>query len=77
MARVFFRRLVKLYPAEGLLAGPTDDRDGMVSYRHDLETELVQECTELVLRHVPEEILFRRGVEEGREVEEGLEVVRS
>ncbi|MEE8524511.1 MAG: DNA photolyase [Thermoanaerobaculia bacterium] len=54
----FFHRLERLYPDEPLIAGPLDDRGGMVSYRPDLEAEMVEFCTEELLRHVPREIFF-------------------
>jgi DNA repair photolyase len=54
----FFRRLERLYPDEPLVAGPLDDRGGMVSYPRDLEAEMVGCCTEELLRHVPREIFF-------------------
>jgi spore photoproduct lyase len=54
----FFRRLERLYPDEPLIAGPLDDRGGMVSYRSDLEAEMVGHCTEELLRRVPREVFF-------------------
>jgi spore photoproduct lyase len=49
---------VQLYPDEPLYAGPLADTQGMVSYRAGLENELTGFCTEELLKHVPEALLF-------------------
>jgi len=61
----FFHRLERLYPDEPLLAGPLEERGGTVSYRRDLEAEIVGFCTEELLRHLPEERFFPCRLEEG------------
>jgi spore photoproduct lyase len=48
----------KLYPEEKLFAGPLSSQQGMVSYRQELEQEMMQYCTEQVLRHVPSSLFF-------------------
>ncbi len=54
----FFRRLERAYGDEPLVAGPFEDRGGTVSYRQDLEDEMVGFCTEELARRVPAEKLF-------------------
>lgn len=55
----FFRRLEKLHPDSRLVqAGPFENHGGMVSYRRDLERELVETCSALVLRHIDERRFF-------------------
>jgi len=54
----FFRTAERLYPDEPLLAGPMQELDGAVSYRRDLEAEIVKFCTEELLRHIPSSIFF-------------------
>ena len=54
----FFRRLERLHPEAPLLAGPFETSAGMVSYRRDLERELVGFCSEEILRHIDAEQFF-------------------
>ena len=54
----FFRRLERMYGEERLVAGPFEDYGGMVSYRRDLEDEMVGFCTEALLERVPREVFF-------------------
>ena len=55
----FFKRLEKLHPDSKLVqAGPFENHGGMVSYRRDLERELVDMCSALVLRYVDESRFF-------------------
>ena len=54
----FFRRMVKEYPDEALLAGPLERRDGMVSYGLDLEAEMLGWIEEELLQHIPEDCYF-------------------
>ncbi len=54
----FFRQLERLYGDEPLVAGPMSQQAGMVSYRSDLEAELVGFCTEELLGRVPKEVFF-------------------
>jgi spore photoproduct lyase len=58
LPRDFYRRVVKLYPEERLFASPLSDRDGVVSYRGDIHDELLEFCSEEVLKHVPEDRFF-------------------
>ncbi|MDX1632567.1 MAG: radical SAM protein [Thermoanaerobaculia bacterium] len=55
----FFRRMERQYPEEPLLAGPLVRReDGLVSYRTELEGELLEFCRTELLRHLSSEKLF-------------------
>ena len=58
LPRPFFRRLERMYGDERLLAGPFEDHGGMVSYRRELEHEMVGFCTEALLERVPEGVFF-------------------
>jgi spore photoproduct lyase len=54
----FYKKIHKLYPDEKLFASPLQSQDGIVSYRHELEQEMIQTCTELVLNHIPANKFF-------------------
>lgn len=57
----FFRRVSGLYPEEPLFAGPLESRDGMVSYRRNLEDTLFGYCRQQILRYIPEDKFFPCG----------------
>lgn len=54
----FFRRMTDLYPAEKLFAGPLQSRNGMTSYRGDIEEEMLAFCRDEILRYLPEDRFF-------------------
>jgi spore photoproduct lyase len=54
----YFKKIHKLYPDEKLFASPLQNQDSMVSYRQELEQEMIQTCTELVLNHIPANKFF-------------------
>jgi len=54
----YFKKMHKLYPEEKLFAGPLSTEQGMVSYRQDLEQDMMQYCTEQILRHAPHSRFF-------------------
>lgn len=54
----FFKKMHKLYPEEKLFAGPLHSQQGMVSYRKELEQEMMQYCTEQLLSYVPADKFF-------------------
>jgi len=58
LPRGYFRTISRLYPDEPLFAGPLAVTNGMVSYRQDLENELIGFCSEELRCHVPESLLF-------------------
>ncbi|MFZ2172102.1 MAG: spore photoproduct lyase family protein [Methylococcaceae bacterium] len=49
----FFKKMHKLYPEEKLFASPLANQDGMISYRQELEQEMMHYCTEQLLSHIP------------------------
>lgn len=51
----YFQTMVRLYPEDPLFAGPLEE-EALVSYRHDLESEMAEFCTAELLRHIPREI---------------------
>jgi spore photoproduct lyase len=52
-----FRTMLRLYPDDPLFAAPLVEED-LVAYRRELEEEMVEFCTEELLRHIPREIFF-------------------
>ncbi len=58
LPRDYFKNMHRMFPDEPLLAGPLEERDGMVSYPRGLEEETVGFCTEELRRHVPKELFF-------------------
>jgi spore photoproduct lyase len=49
----FFKKVHKLYPEEKLFASPLTNQQGMISYRRELEQEMMQYCSELLLNYIP------------------------
>ena len=58
LPRAFFQRLERLYGDDRLIAGPFEDRGGMVSYRRELEEDMVGFVTEQLLERVSRETFF-------------------
>ncbi|HEY8035396.1 MAG TPA: DNA photolyase [Methylobacter sp.] len=58
----FFKKVHKLYPEEKLFAGPLinqrDSQQGMVSYKHELEQEMMNYCSEQILNYIPADKFF-------------------
>jgi len=54
----FFKKVHKLYPEEKLFASPLVSQQGMVSYKQELEQEMMQYCSELLLSYIPEGKFF-------------------
>lgn len=54
----FFKKIHKLYPEEKLFASPLLQQNGMVSYKSELEQEMMRYCTELLLSYIPKEKFF-------------------
>jgi spore photoproduct lyase len=54
----FFRRVERLYPDEPLFAGAFAEEGGTVSYPRHLEAEMIDFCSEEILRRVPREAFF-------------------
>lgn len=53
-----YKKMHKLYPQEKLFAGPLVTQQGMVSYRRDLEQEMMEFCSEQILTYISEEKFF-------------------
>ena len=53
-----YKKMHKLYPEEKLFAGPLVNQQGMVSYRQDLEQEMMDFCSEQLLNYIPEDKFF-------------------
>jgi spore photoproduct lyase len=54
----FFKKIHKLYPEEKLFASPLQQQNGRVSYKTELEQEMMAYCTELLLSYIPKEKFF-------------------
>jgi spore photoproduct lyase len=54
----YFKKIHKLYPDKKLFASPLQYQDGIVSYRQELEQEMMQYCTEFVLNYIPASKFF-------------------
>jgi len=54
----FFKKVHKLYPEEKLFASPLVSQQGMMSYKQELEQEMMQYCSELLLGYIPEAKFF-------------------
>ena len=53
-----YKKMHKLYPQEKLFAGPLVNQQGMVSYRQDLEQEMMDFCSEQLLTYIPQAKFF-------------------
>lgn len=54
----YFKKMHKLYPEEKLFAGPLISQQGMVSYREELEQEMIDFCSEALLKYIPRAKFF-------------------
>ena len=54
----FFKNIVKLYPEEPLLASPMQTKDGLSSYREDIEQEMLSNCRKHLLDYIPDSIYY-------------------
>ena len=53
-----FKKLEKLYPEEPLFAFSLENRDSMISYKEQIEEELISYCSNLLLNYIPEHLFF-------------------
>lgn len=58
MPNAFFQNIVNLYPDETLFAGPLERNNGMVSYKKELEEEMLALCTSRLLEYIPNKLFF-------------------
>lgn len=49
----YFKKIHKLYPEQKLFAGPFENRQKTISYQADLEQEMMQYCSQLLLNYIP------------------------
>ena len=59
----FFDNMRRLYPDDTFLAGPLalrkqDGQRGMIAYREELETEMIDFCAGELLHYIPESIFY-------------------
>ncbi|RIZ68488.1 MAG: DNA photolyase [Methylococcales bacterium] len=54
----YFKKVHKLYPEEKLFVSPFDHQQGMVSYKKELEQEIMTDCSEQLLRYIPKSLFF-------------------
>ncbi len=54
----YFKKIHKLYPDEKLFVSPLQSKQGMMSYKAELEAEMMDFCTTEVLRYIPAETFF-------------------
>ncbi|MFT5376994.1 MAG: spore photoproduct lyase [Candidatus Latescibacterota bacterium] len=53
-----YKRMQQLYPEEKLFAWGLKEKEGQVSYRHELATEIHNFCVEALLQYIDEKIFF-------------------
>jgi spore photoproduct lyase len=54
----YFKKMHKLYPEEKLFVSPLVQHKGMVSYSAELEQEMMDYCSELLLSYMPADKFF-------------------
>jgi spore photoproduct lyase len=54
----YFKKVQKLYPDEKLFASPLENQHGMISYKQELEQEMMHYCAEQLLHYIPEDRFF-------------------
>jgi len=54
----YFKKIHKLYPEEKLFASPLESKAGMMSYKTELEEQMMAFCTTELMRYIPEEKFF-------------------
>ncbi len=54
----YFKKIHNLYPEETLFASPLETKNKVTSYKAELEQEMLQYCTELLLSYIPESKFF-------------------
>ncbi|MCK4492806.1 MAG: DNA photolyase [Methylococcales bacterium] len=54
----YFKKIHNLYPNEKLFASPLSCQQGMVSYKGEIEQQMMSDCTQLLLNYIPPEKFF-------------------
>jgi spore photoproduct lyase len=57
--KAFFKNMTKLYPDEKLFAGPLVESEGMVSYRHQLQEDMLDWCNQKIADHAPASHIYQ------------------
>jgi len=63
LPRTYFDAMTRLYPDEPLFAGPIEARGRLVSYKKQMEEEMMSFCVRELLPYVSEEIFFPAAIE--------------
>lgn len=58
LPRQYFDTMARLYPDERLFAGPLRQDPAMVGYDHEIEEEMIDGCTRLLKKYVPDTIMY-------------------
>lgn len=58
LPKQMFKKVVSMYPQEPLFASDMEQREGMVSYREELEQDMLSFCAGEVQKYVPESKFF-------------------
>lgn len=58
LPKKFFKKIQQLYPEEKLFAGPMATQPRMVSYQQELEQDMLQIVSKMVLEYIPEHKFF-------------------
>lgn len=58
LPKAFFKRLQKMYPYEPLFASPLANDKGMLSYKQQIQEELLHFCSNEIRKYIPEEKLY-------------------
>jgi DNA repair photolyase len=51
----YFKSLQRMYPSEKLFASPLEEENGMISYKEQIRSEMLNFCSNEILHHIPEE----------------------
>ena len=54
----YFRSIQRQYPDEALFASPLAEENGMMAYRQDIQTKMLEFCSRAILSHIPKEKFF-------------------
>ncbi len=58
LPKKFFKKISELYPDELLFASPFADHKGMISYRDNIRTEMIDYCVDALSAYIPEDRFF-------------------
>ncbi len=58
LPEAYYKKITKLYPDEKLFASPLEIQNGSVSYRQEIEREVLNFCAGQILQYVPSEKFF-------------------